>query len=59
VEVERLNQNWRSLNGGANLMALVLAGCTFKDSILERQQMLEIGGRKANDRYAEKYLHNI
>ena len=25
--VERLSQNWRSLNGGANLMTLVLEGC--------------------------------
>lgn len=44
--VERLSQNWRSLNGGANLMALVLAGCTFKDGILERPQLPELVGAK-------------
>jgi hypothetical protein len=33
--VQRLSQNWRVLNGGANLMSLVLAGCVFKDGILQ------------------------
>ncbi len=33
--VQRLSQNWRVLNGGANLMSLVLAGCAFRDGILQ------------------------
>ena len=37
--VERLSGNWRSLNGGENLMALVLAGCGFEDGILKRGQV--------------------
>jgi transposase-like protein len=45
--VERLSQNWRSLNGGANLMTLVLEGCTFKDGILQRQKMPELGGARS------------
>ena len=35
--VERLSRNWRSLNGGANLMTLVLEGCVFKDGVLQRR----------------------
>ena len=31
--VERLSENWRALNGGQNLMALVLDGCAFRDGI--------------------------
>ena len=31
--MERLSGNWRALNGGQNLMALVLEGCTFRDGI--------------------------
>ena len=31
--VERLSSNWRALNGGTNLMALVLEGCVFSDGI--------------------------
>jgi len=31
--VERLSGNWRALNGGENLMALVLEGAVFKDGI--------------------------
>jgi len=42
--IERLSQNWRSLNGGANLMTLVLEGYTFKDGILQRQRMPELAG---------------
>ena len=42
--VQRLSRNWRSLNGGANLMALVLEGCTFKDGILQREKMPELAG---------------
>lgn len=45
--VERLSQNWRSLNGGANLMTLVMDGCTFKDGILQRQEMPELVGVKS------------
>jgi len=31
--IERLSGNWRALNGGQNLMALVLEGCVFEDGI--------------------------
>ena len=34
--VERLSQNWRALNGGENLMALVLEGYVFRDGIRDR-----------------------
>ena len=40
--VERLSGNWRMLNGGENLMALVLEGCSFEDGILKRGQLHEI-----------------
>jgi hypothetical protein len=40
--VERLSSHWRGLNGGANLMTLVLAGCSFKDGVLQRQQPQEV-----------------
>ncbi len=40
--VERLSGNWRVLNGGENLMALVLAGGTFEDGILKRSQVYEM-----------------
>jgi transposase-like protein len=33
--IERLSGNWRALNGGQNLMALVLEGCIFTDGIRE------------------------
>jgi transposase-like protein len=33
--VERLSRTWRNLNGGANLMRLLLEGRTFKDGQLE------------------------
>jgi putative transposase len=36
--VERLGQNWRSLNGGQTLMTLVLAGERFADGIFQRQE---------------------
>ena len=36
--VERLSGNWRALNGGANLMALVLEGAVFKDGIRQSGQ---------------------
>ena len=31
--MERLSGKWRALNGGENLMALVLEGCVFRDGI--------------------------
>jgi len=31
--MERLSGRWRALNGGENLMALVLEGCVFQDGI--------------------------
>jgi transposase-like protein len=33
--VERLSPNWRTLNGGATLMTLLLEGCVFKDGVLQ------------------------
>ncbi len=42
--VERLSRNWRTLNGGANLMMLVLEGRKFKDGILQREEMPELAG---------------
>lgn len=44
--VERLSRNWRSLNGGANLMTLVLDGHTFKDGILQREKKGELVGAR-------------
>jgi putative transposase len=35
--VQRLSGNWRALNGGENLMTLVLQGCSFPDGILQPQ----------------------
>ena len=31
--MERLSESWRALNGGQNLMALVLESCVFRDGI--------------------------
>ena len=45
--VERLSRNWRSLNGGGNLMTLVLEGCTFKDGILQREKVPEMAGARS------------
>jgi putative transposase len=42
--VQRLSRNWRALNGGANLMALVLEEHKFKDGILQREKMPELAG---------------
>jgi transposase-like protein len=42
--VERLSRNWRAINGGANLMALVLDGSTFKDGILQKEKTPELAG---------------
>jgi len=40
--VERLSENWRTLNGGLNLMTLVLAGCSFRDEILQHHDMSQL-----------------
>ncbi|MFH1639002.1 MAG: hypothetical protein ABIB93_01610, partial [Chloroflexota bacterium] len=45
--VERLSRNWRALNGGANLMTLVMEGCTLKDGILQRDKMPELAGARS------------
>ena len=39
--IQRLGQNWRALNGGQNLMALVLEGCVFEDGIRRRKAAAE------------------
>ena len=44
--VERLSQTWRNLNGGANLMKLILEGRTFKDGILESRKTPELVGAR-------------
>ncbi|HZA24326.1 MAG TPA: IS256 family transposase [Dehalococcoidia bacterium] len=36
--VERLSRNWRGLNGGENLMTLVLEGCVFKDGMRQSRE---------------------
>lgn len=45
--MERLGRNWRALNGGANLMTLVLEGREFKDGILQREEMPELVGARS------------
>jgi len=40
--VERLSTHWRPLNGGVNLMTLVLEEETFKDGILKRRETREL-----------------
>jgi len=45
--VERLSRHWRPLNGGVNLMTLVLEGENFKDGILKRQGTRELVGAMA------------
>jgi transposase-like protein len=45
--VERLSRNWRSLNGGGNLMTMVLEGNTFKDGILQREKVPEMAGARS------------
>lgn len=45
--VQRLSRNWRALNGGANLMKLVLEGCRFKDGMLQRETIPELVGVKS------------
>jgi hypothetical protein len=39
--VERLSTNWRVLNGGATVMALVLAGERFVDGRLVRPREVQ------------------
>ena len=39
--VQRLGQHWRTLNGGATVMTLVLAGARFADGILVQEQPAE------------------
>jgi hypothetical protein len=39
--VQRLGQHWRTLNGGATVMTLVLAGARFSDGILVGEQPRE------------------
>lgn len=36
--IERLGQRWRALNGGANLMALVIDGWEFRDGLLVKPE---------------------
>ena len=45
--VERLSRHWRPLNGGVNLMTLVLEGENFKDGILKRQKTPQLVGAMA------------
>jgi len=45
--VERLSGNWRTLNGGGNLMTLVLVGCRFKDGLMQRQEARQLAGATA------------
>ena len=44
---ERLSRHWRPLNGGVNLMTLVLEGENFKDGILKRQKTPQLVGAMA------------
>jgi len=39
--MQRLGQNWRALNGGENLMALVLEGCVFENGLRRRKSAAE------------------
>jgi putative transposase len=45
--VQRLSRNWRTLNGGANLMTLVLEGRKFKDGILQPERVSELVGTRS------------
>jgi hypothetical protein len=40
--VRRLRRDWRALNGGPNLMAMVVAGETFKDGVLQGRVSEEV-----------------
>ena len=44
---ERLSQNWRPLNGGANLMSLVIEGETFTNGIRQKRGERELVGATA------------
>jgi len=44
---QRLSQHWRPLNGGVNLLALVLEGAFFKDGIRQRRETRELVGTVA------------
>jgi putative transposase len=45
--IQRLGQNWRALNGGENLMALVLEGYVFEDGIRQRKPVPELAASAA------------
>jgi transposase-like protein len=45
--VQRLSRNWRTLNGGVNLMTLVLEGRKFKDGILQPEEVPELVGARS------------
>ena len=45
--VERLSRHWRPLNGGINLMTLVLEGDSFKDGIRQRREEPQLVGAVA------------
>ena len=45
--VERLSSRWRALNGGENLMALVLEGAVFKDGIRQTKKSGHVVTRAA------------
>jgi putative transposase len=45
--MERLSRHWRPLNGGINLMALVLEGETFQNGIRQRREEPQLVGAVA------------
>jgi transposase-like protein len=45
--IQRLGQNWRALNGGENLMALILEGSVFEDGIRQRTPASQSAARAA------------
>lgn len=45
--IERLGRNWRTLNGGENLMTLVLEGCAFQNGIRVKKGVSESLAAKA------------
>jgi len=45
--IERLGQNWRALNGGENLMTLVLEGCVFHDGVRQHRPAPELAASAA------------
>ena len=44
---ERLSKNWRPLNGGANLMSLVIEGAIFTNGIRQQKKERELVGATA------------